>query len=411
MIPYADFLYFAVLAIYVAVPTAVIRLVRGFSRVWILLATVFVLIIQYGDLFQAGPLSDAATSQAEPTPVTAPFVVPEIGRLAAFALFQYLLALCFLAARRGKAPRRVYYFSLGLGLAPLVLSRFVPLWRPETLIGFAGISYVTFRSLDVLFSIEDRLITSLPPGQYLAYILFFPTISSGPIDRYRRFAQDWQQRRDRAQFFVDLDGAVHRIFNGFLLKFILAAVVKRYWMDRVDPAEHGLGPWNTLSFMYAYSCYLFFDFAGYSYFAVGVSYLLGIRTPENFNRPYLARNIRDFWNRWHMTLTAWLRDHVFMRFLLAATKGKWFKNKQTPAYLGLILSFGLMGLWHGIEPFYLLYGLYHAALMAGYEAFSRWNKRRKLWGEGPLARLAGIALTLQLVCMGFLLFSGRLGPH
>ena len=90
---------------------------------------------------------------------------------------------------------------------------------------FAGIAYVTLRSLDVIFSIQDRIIVSLPPGQFLAFLFFFPTISSGPIDRYRRFADDWKRRHGREELLTDLDGAVHLTFTGFLLKFILAALV------------------------------------------------------------------------------------------------------------------------------------------------------------------------------------------
>ncbi len=99
-----------------------------------------------------------------------------------------------------------------------------------------------------------------------------------------------------------------------------------------------------------------------------------------------------------------------MRFLLAATKGRWFTSKYTASYLGLFLSFGLMGLWHGIEPYYLLYGLYHGTLLVGHDLFTRWNKPRQVWGSGPLWRAAGTMVTFHLVCLGFLLFSGRIGP-
>ncbi len=138
--------------------------------------------------------------------------------------------------------------------------------------------------------------------------------------------------------------------------------------------------------MYGYSLYLYFDFAGYSASAVGISHLLGLRTPENFNRPFLARNNRDFWNRWHITLSTWIRDHIYMRFMLAAAKGRWFKCKYTASYLGSFLAFGLMGLWHGIEPYYLLYGVYHGGLLVGHDLFTRWNKTRKVWRDGPLWR-------------------------
>ena len=143
-------------------------------------------------------------------------------------------------------------------------------------------------------------------------------------------------------------------------------MIKSYWIDRL--ADGGL--LNTLSYMYGYSLYLYFDFAGYSAFAVGVSYLLGIHTPENFNRPFLAGNIKDFWNRWHISLSTWLRDHVYMRFMLAATKGRWFTGKYTASYLGYFLTFGLMGLWHGPQLRYILYGLYHASLLVGHDLSS-----------------------------------------
>ena len=149
----------------------------------------------------------------------------------------------------------------------------------------------------------------------------------------------------------------------------------------VDHAATG-GGLTCVSYMYAYTFYLFFDFAGYSAFAIAISYLLGIRTPENFNLPFLAPNIRDFWNRWHISLSFWFRDHIYMRFLLAAAKGKWFKNKHTASYIGLFLTFGIMGVWHGTEWYYILYGIYHASLLCGYDSFARWNKTRNWFSGG-----------------------------
>jgi membrane protein involved in D-alanine export len=274
-----------------------------------------------------------------------------------------------------------------------------------TLVGFVGISYVTFRSLDVIFGIQDRVIERLPIGQYCAFLLFFPAISAGPIDRYRRFARDWEHKRDRAAFCADLDSGVHHIFTGFLYKFILAYLIQTYWMNPASQAHDLL---HGVSYTYAYSFYLFFDFAGYSAFAVGLSYLFGVHTPENFNRPFLAADIREFWNRWHISLSAWFRDHVYMRFVLAAAKGGWLKNRQLASYLGFFLSMGLMGMWHGLQLHYILYGLYHGALLTANDMIGRWNKRHRLWGEGWPWRALGTGITFNLVCFGFLLFSGYL---
>ncbi len=382
MIPYANFLYFGVL-LYVAIPTMIhgfIGRVRGWSRGLIVLATLFMLIIQY-----------SATQT--------------LAVLAAYALIQYLIAVGFLAARRRAKRRWMFYGAVLLGLAPLIATRLTPLLPSLNFLGFIGLSYVTFRSLDVIICVHDGLITALPPVQYLTFILFFPTISSGPIDRYRRFGKDWLHERTRAEFVQDLDTMVDHIFRGFLYKFILAALIRQYWLD---PVAHGTSLIDIVSYMYAYTFYLFFDFAGYSAFAVGVSYLFGIHTPENFHRPFIARNIRDFWDRWNMSLSFWFRDHVYMRFVMAQTKAKRIKNRHVISILGFFLTMGLMGLWHGTAWNYILYGLYHGALLSINDVFSRWNKQHQLL-HGRVWQIASIIITFQAVCFGMLIFSGRLG--
>jgi membrane protein involved in D-alanine export len=388
--PYADFLYFGLL-LYVVVPTVLVRLAGRFTRGWILLATLLVFSVQYSGVAVLVP----------------PLVVQETWLVAGYALFQWAVAVAFLRLRARGNSRPVFYLAVALALLPLLAAKFIPLVAPGSQFGYLGISYVTFRSLDVIFGIQDRLITTLPAGQFLAFLFLFPTVSAGPVDRYRRFAEDWKGGLDRGRFLEDLDAAVHQVFTGFLYKFILAALVKRYWLD---PAGQGTGVRSALSYMYAYSFYLFFDFAGYSAFAIGLSYLLGVRTPENFRRPFLAGNIRDFWNRWNIGLSTWFRDHVYMRFVMAATRGRWFRGKYAASYLGFLLGFGLMGLWHGTAWHFLLYGLYHAALLVGHDLFVRWNRQRRVWGEGPWWRAAGVLVTFHAVCFGFLLFSGRLTP-
>ncbi len=407
MIPYADFFYFGIL-LYMALPTLLIRRWLGFSRAWVLLATVAMLIAQYGTIAHLLPvIAPAGLRVTGGSPVSGGLAeVRDIWVVIACGLFQWSLAQAFLWMRTRTSWYWPFPAAMLLTLLPLVGARFLPMAMPGAQFGFLGISYVTFRSLDVIFGIRDRLIVSLPADQFLAFLFFFPTISSGPIDRYRRFSQDWNRPRPAAELWKDLDGAVHRVFTGFLYKFILAATIKTYWIDRL--AEGGF--LNTLLYMYGYSLYLYFDFAGYSAFAVGVSYLLGIHTPENFNRPFLAGNIKDFWNRWHISLSTWLRDHVYMRLMLAAAKGHWFTGKYTASYLGYFLTFGLMGLWHGIEPHYLLYGLYHGTLLVGHDLFTRWSKPRQVWRNGPLWRATGTVVTFHMVCLGFLLFSGRIGP-
>ena len=387
MIPFGDFPFFGLL-LYAVIPTILLGLLGRAGRWWTLLVTLGVLGLQFSNDLLVRP----------------GFELREIWIVLGYAAYEGAVALAFLRWK----TRATFYAALALTLLPLVAAKVLPFLTAETAFGFLGISYVTFRALDVVFSIHDGVVKTLPPTQYFAFLFFFPAVSSGPIDRYRRFGQDWLKTRTRTEFLDDLDFTVARIFRGFLYKFILAALIHAHW---VGPAAKHSGALAKLSLMYGETFYLFFDFAGYSAFAIGFSRLFGIRTPENFNLPFLSQNIREFWTRWHISLSAWFRDHVHMRFMLAAVKGQWFAGKHTANYTGLGLTFGLMGLWHGLELRYILYGAYHAALLCGYDWFSRWNKTARLWGTGPAWRFANIVVTFHAFAFGIMLFNGHLTPR
>lgn len=388
MIPFTTFTFFGIL-LYAVIPTVILGMAGRANRHWACLITVLYLIGQFWGKLKLAPHVS----------------VPNLGLVSGYAAYEWLLAILLLSVRRPSKSSARFQVTFLLALIPLATAKILPLVSPGHEFGFLGLSYVTFRALDILFCIHDGLITSLPVSEFFTYLFFFPTISAGPIDRYRRFDRDWKQLRMRQDFLVDLDAAVERLFRGFLYKFIVAALIQRFWIRYA--MGNSLG--QTVSYMYAYSLYLFFDFAGYSAFAIAFSRLFGVHTPENFDRPFLARNIRDFWNRWHITLSFWFRDHVYMRFLLAASKGKWFKNDRATSYVGFFLSFGLMGLWHGTELHYVLYGAYHACLLTAFDLFSRWDKQRRWWGTGRWWRVASIFVTANSICFGFLIFSGRLG--
>ncbi len=389
MTPYTSFLYFGI-ALYVVIPAIIAGFFKRIWKIWLVLATIAMLVIQYPGVQKLAP----------------GISVNELVLLAGYAVLQWLIAIVFLLVRRQRRNQFIFYLALFLSLLPLLAAKFIPLFQPDYTLFFLGLSYVTFRCLDVIIGIQDEMITSVPPLQYLTFLLFFPPISSGPIDRYQRFAEDWKRDRTRPEFLVDLDGAVHRIFTGFLYKFILAALIKQYWLD---PMSQGTNLLHIGSYMYAYTFYLFFDFAGYSAFAVGFSYLFGIHTPENFARPFLSRDIRDFWNRWHISLSFWFRDHIYNRFVFAALKGRWFKNRYTASYLGYVVTMGLMGLWHGTAWHYVVYGFYHGVLLAITAWLDRRYKGNRLLNDKGFGWQAlSILITFHLIAVGLLIFSGRL---
>ena len=384
MLPYGDFTYFGLL-LYVVVPTFVLGLLGRAGWRWTLTATALVLAVQLSTVLKP----------------TFGIQLREVWWFAGFGVWQVALAFAFLRWR-GKFPG---WLAITLSVLPLALVKIAPFVPPLHALKFLGLSYITFRALDVIFSIKDGVLKQLSFTTLLGYLFFFPCISSGPIDRYRRFEKDWLKQRTRSEFLDDLDFAVERLFLGFLYKFIVAALIHAHW---IEPLSKHHGALALAGYGYAYTIYLFFDFAGYSAFAVSLSRLFGIRSPENFDRPFLAKNIREFWTRWHISLSFWFRDHIHMRFQLAAAKAKWFKGKYTANYVGLFLTFGLMGVWHGLAWHYILYGLYHAALLSGYDWFARWNKEKKFWPDGRGPVFVNRLLTFHAFAFGLLLFSGRL---
>ena len=240
MTPYADFLYFGIL-LYIALPTLLVRRWLGFSRKWVLLATAMMLIVQYGTIAHLLPVTTAegglATGGSSMSGNLAE--IRTIWVVMACGVFQWIVAQAFLWMRTRTSWYWPFPVAVVLTMLALVGARFLPLAVPGAQLGFLGISYVTFRSLDVIFGIRDRLIVSLPAAEYFAFLFFFPAISSGPIDRYRRFSRDWNRPRLAAEFWKDLDGAVHRIFTGFLYKFLLAASIKTHWIDGLGLAGCG----------------------------------------------------------------------------------------------------------------------------------------------------------------------------
>ncbi len=411
MTPFANWTFFGLLLLYVVVPVLALGLFGKASARWCFVVTLPVL----GFIFSSPDSAVLRIAGLQMPTVGVAEILQPWGKQAEATQFSplyvflfsalWLWAVCFVFVR--SKSRATFYVAMLFALVPLCASKLLPFFSVESVFGFLGISYVTFRALDVIFSIRDGVVKQLAPGQLFAFLFFFPAISSGPIDRYRRFAQDWAKQRTRAEFLDDMDFAIQRVMRGFLYKFILAALIDQHLRA---PLMKASGAWACAGYAYVYTVFLFFDFAGYSAFAVGISRLLGIHTPENFNAPFLARNIRDFWARWHMSLSFWLRDHVHLRFQLAAAKGKWFRGKQTAGTLGTFLTFGIMGVWHGIAPHYLIYGLYHAVLVTGYDVFSRWNKVRKWWPDSPRGRWGARLLTFHIIVFGMLIFSGRLIP-
>ncbi|MEC5241018.1 D-alanyl-lipoteichoic acid biosynthesis protein DltB [Bacillus mycoides] len=332
--------------------------------------------------------------------------------LAAFIIWQYALIKGYLILRKQNNSTFTFCIAVILSILPLILAKIAPFVPELHFIVFAGMSYVTFRAVQMVFEVRDNLIKELSFFNFWEFVLFFPAISSGPIDRYRRFQKDIQKPPSAEEYQKLLYTGINRIFQGFLYKFIIAHLITTYLVKAVFANQDTL--LSNVIFMYATSMQLFFDFAGYSAFVIGISYMMGIKTPENFNKPFISRNIKDFWNRWHMSLSFWFRDFIYMRFVFFATKKKLIKNRYTISYIGAFLNFFIMGIWHiqgSAVAQYVIYGLYHAALFILFDIFERKNKKHKFWPNNKFTHVLAIVITFHVVCFGFLIFSGHLNRY
>lgn len=318
--------------------------------------------------------------------------------LLAFIVYQYFLV--FLAQRIEAKWLKPLVF---LSILPLVINKVFALTSLH-LLAFIGISYMSFKTIQIMLEISDGLIKEkISVKDYLQFLLFFPTVSAGPIDRSRRFLKEINEVMPRKEYLELAGDGVYRIVLGLLYKVVLSTYVYQMLL-----ALNNTGTVvYSIKYMYLYTLYLFFDFAGYSLMAVGSSNILGIQTPMNFNKPFLSVDIKDFWTRWHITLSTWLRDFVFSRVLMQVIRKKWFKNRLHNATYAYMVNMLVMGFWHGLSVSYIVYGFYHGVLMAGFEVYQKKSNFYKKNKNKNWYKLLSWFVTMHLVLIGFFIFSGE----
>lgn len=327
------------------------------------------------------------------------------GQLAALALFfLWEMALCCLFWRLPKRTRPLLWAAVILALGPLGLIKLGEVLQPFSLFRLMGASYMSFRAVQLLLDIYDGRLQKLRPVALGYFLLFFPAVSSGPIDRYRRFLSDLDRPPDRERYRTLLAQGIWKLAGGCVSAVVISGFIQQYWLAALPASGFGA----TLSYMYGYTFYLFFNFAGYSSMAIGTGYLLGIQMPENFNQPFLSVDMKDFWSRWHISLSTWLRDYLYSRFVMKSLKQKRFSNPRTASYLGYVLNMMAMGAWHGLQPQYLLYGVYHSALMCLNEVLDLHCKPFRSFKTHGAGQVVCVLVTFHLFSFGLLIFSGRL---
>lgn len=338
--------------------------------------------------------------------LTAYLVYQPAGKLPLFLSvisYQMLVSLGhFFLVKKGSFSRTTA-ISVSLALLPLVWMRFSEVLEMET-VSLVGISYLTFRVLQFILETTDGLIDQVHPLKLLTFYIFMPTLSQGPIARSRHFESELLPTQ-RSDYLAQVALGIELILIGAVYKFVFADFT--YGLLIQLPPDNTLH--NLALYALTYGLFLYFDFAGYSKMAVGAAGVLGIHIEKNFAAPFIATNISDFWNRWHISLSSWLRDFVFMRLVKWMSKDKAFRKKRTlMAVIAYLVNMTLMGLWHGLHVNFVLYGLYHGLWLALYELYKKHLPFEKQLGKNPFYKLAGWMVTMVGVFFGFLIFSGRL---
>ncbi len=253
-----------------------------------------------------------------------------------------------------------------------------------------GISFYTFQSLSYTIDVwRGRLVPETSLARFALFVAFFPQLVAGPIVRAKEFLPQLQRG---PRFTRDgLEEGAFRILKGLAKKVILGDFVAVALTDRIFDAPDTFTSPELMIALYAYTLQIYADFSGYSDIAIGLGKMLGFTLPENFNRPYQSKDIAEYWRRWHMTLSAWLRDYLFFQILS--------RLGSRGGYYALWITMFLVGMWHGASWNFVIYANIHA----GAVVFNRWNRMRdrKLSVLGVVGwPVATVALSIAVAAFG-----------
>lgn len=256
-----------------------------------------------------------------------------------------------------------------------------------------GISFYTFSAISYIVDVSRNRIEQKNLGLVALYLAFFPKITSGPIQRSGDFFNQIEQRRKVG--WNTFAPGIQMFMFGLFKKIVLADRLSVF-VNQVYDTPMAFGSLTVFFAAVAYSLQIYFDFSGYSDMAIGVSKILGIDLPRNFNLPYLAHNVTELWKRWHITLSSWLQDYIYIS-LGGNRKGK------VRTYLNLILTMVIGGIWHGTNFTYIVWGLLHGIALAVHKVWMTltYSDSKK---HSRIANIISICLTFLFTTFCWIFF-------
>jgi D-alanyl-lipoteichoic acid acyltransferase DltB (MBOAT superfamily) len=277
--------------------------------------------------------------------------------------------------------------ELGLTVSPPLLQVILPI----------GVSFFTFQAMSyVIDAYRDNL---KPVGllDFAVYLSFFPHLVAGPIVRATEFLPQLRKRADPRR--IEAAQAFRLIVAGMFKKVVVSSFLASTIVDKVFAAPGNHSSLEILFAIYGYAFQIYADFSGYTDIAIGLALLLGIRFPPNFDSPYIALSLQDFWRRWHMTLSRWLRDYLYIS-LGGNRKGRW------KTYRNLMLTMLIGGLWHGASWTFVVWGGIHGVGLAveRLAADRRHALRLPEPADTPVHRFVRWFVTFNVVCLAWVFF-------
>jgi D-alanyl-lipoteichoic acid acyltransferase DltB (MBOAT superfamily) len=256
-----------------------------------------------------------------------------------------------------------------------------------------GVSFFTFESMSYVIDVyREELEPHESYLRYLLFVAFFPHLVAGPIVRPRDLLPQIEKRPSLSR--EDGSEAMFLIAVGLIKKMILSDQLALNLVDRVFERPSSYSALEVLAAVYGYAAQIYCDFSGYTDIAIGVALLLGIRFPKNFDAPYKAADLADFWRRWHISLSTWLRDYLYIP--LGGNRGS-----ALATYRNLLLTMVLGGLWHGANWTFVFWGLLHGL---GLGVTRWWERSQASEKPGPMRQAIGVFFTFHYVCFAWIFF-------
>ena len=337
-------------------------------------------------------------------------------------ILDYLVSISIHQSSNQLKRRALLLFTLSVNIGLLIVFKYLyfitenintllALFTEDFSIGYVklilplGISFYTFQTISYSIDVYRKHIE--PERNFVlygAYVTFFPQLVAGPILRAREVLNQLKHRPKFQFNFLYL--GLKRIVYGLFLKVVLADNLAPLIDDAFALNLNVLSAIDVITMSFLFGFQIFFDFAGYSHIAIGCAKLMGIKFPENFNFPYMASSFKNFWKRWHISLSSWIRDYLYLPLLGVKVVNKDSKSKggielikSNKTTLALFLTWAIMGLWHGANWTFVFWGIYHSVFIFIERQFSKVSILKN-----RISKLVGWFIVLPVIMLSWIPF-------